>query len=227
MFLPSRAGFCCSKEYLYRFEQEQPTLEPLLKALLRTYEGIFDNEVNISERTLARLLNADQQDVVQKIQTLDYYNIIKYTPRKDSPQVFFPYSRISADQITLNHQAYQARKARYLKRVRAMIRYAYGKACRSQMMQEYFGEKGAQPCGICDYCLQQKQKQKIRHNQLLTWLGTAKEMLRKHPLLPDDLRKEMKLTRYETDQLIELGLREEIFLIRDDRRIEVNPGYAD
>jgi ATP-dependent DNA helicase RecQ len=211
VFLPSRAGFECSKDYLYKFEMEQPKLEPIVKALLRTYEGIFDNEVNISERTLARLLNMEQEVVVQQLNTLMFYQVIKYTPKKDTPQVFYPYCRIPATQVVIDQKAYELRKQRHLHRVRAMVRYAYGTGCRSMAMQLYFGEKNADSCGVCDYCISQKRKQAIKHSQLLQWIEAAKPLLQQNPLDPDALGKQLGLTRYESEQMVDLALREEIF----------------
>jgi ATP-dependent DNA helicase RecQ len=219
VFLPSRLSFQCSKEYLYKFENEQPKLEPLIKALLRTYEGVFDNEVNINERTIARMLNIEPEAVITQLNTLVYYQVIIYTPKKDSPQLFFAYSRIPATQVVIDQKAYDARKMRHLHRVRAMMRYALGDGCRSVTMQHYFGEKEASPCGICDDCIAKKVKKKILHSQLLEWLEQTKGLLKNGPLSQDEVRQKLKITRYETEQMVELGLREEIITYDDKARL--------
>jgi len=46
-FRPSSASFTVSKNDLHDFEQQYPDLEPIIKALLRSYEGIFDYPTNI------------------------------------------------------------------------------------------------------------------------------------------------------------------------------------
>jgi ATP-dependent DNA helicase RecQ len=223
VFIPSKLGFTCSKDYIYQFEKEQPAFEPLVKALLRTYEGIFDNEVNISERTLARLLRKEVEDVVNKLHSLSFYNVVKYTPKKDTPQVFFPYNRISADQLSINQQNYEDRKQRHLRRVRAMVRYAYGHSCRSEAMQQYFGEKGVNACGVCDFCLAKKRQESVAHTQLLEWLVQLKKLLQNSPLTIEEVRKSLGLTRYQADRLIELGLSEEVFTYDDQARLVLLP----
>lgn len=50
VFLPSRIIFTCNKEILYEFETSHSFLEPVIKTLLRSYEGVFDQEVNIHEK---------------------------------------------------------------------------------------------------------------------------------------------------------------------------------
>ena len=42
VFLPSSVQFTTHKDHLYEFEKTHTELEPLIKALLRAYEGIFD-----------------------------------------------------------------------------------------------------------------------------------------------------------------------------------------
>jgi ATP-dependent DNA helicase RecQ len=55
VFLPSKVSFTCDKEELLTFEKSHPNLEPVIKALLRSYEGIFDNDVSVNETGLSRL----------------------------------------------------------------------------------------------------------------------------------------------------------------------------
>ncbi len=219
VFMPSRLGFTCSKEYIYNFEKEKPALEPLIKALLRTYEGIFDNEVNINERTLARLLRMETGEVVAQLQVLAGYQVVRYSPKKDSPQVFFPYNRISANQITIDMKAYEERKQRHLRRVKAMVDYACEEGCRSRAMQLYFGEKNPADCGVCDNCLAGKRRESIDHARLLEWLEKTTEYLSLNPLTPEQLRKTLGLTRWQAEQLVDFGLREETLSYDEHARL--------
>lgn len=219
VFIASKAGFVCTKDYLYNFENEHPELDAILKALLRTYEGIFDNIVNIRERTLAGLLKTEEKIILQQLQSLAFYRVLDYTPKKDSPQLFFPYPRIEAAQVNINEKTYETRKKRYLHRVRAVIRYAMGHNCRSLTMQEYFGEKNMSPCGICDYCLSKRAKDSITHNQILLWIEQAKKLLHSGPVHSDLIRKQLGLTKYQADKMIDFGLAEEIFNYDNQARI--------
>jgi ATP-dependent DNA helicase RecQ len=219
VFVPSKVGFTCSKEYLFTFQSDNPSLEPLIKALLRTYEGVFDNEININERTLARLLNMEYDAVVKQLNSLNYYRVINYLPKKDTPQVFFPYHRIPASQVVIDMKAYHTRKQRYLQRVRSMVRYALGHSCRSKLMQEYFGEKEAALCGICDYCLGKKAKASMKHAQVLQWIQQAKDLLKHGPMHTEDIKSKLGLTRYQVEHMIEFALSEEVFTYDNKARI--------
>jgi ATP-dependent DNA helicase RecQ len=39
-----------------------------------------------------------------------------------------------------------------------MVAYLDSTQCRSVSISSYFGETHAAPCGVCDFCLEQKQK---------------------------------------------------------------------
>ncbi len=158
VFLPSKAGFVTSKENLYEFENQKPSFEPLIKALLRSYEGIFDNVVNISEKAVAKFLKQIETAVIEQLQELARYNIILYQPKKDSPQIFFLYNRVTISQLVINTKQYEERKQLYKRKVQEMIRYANNtNSCRSGFIRQYFDDTNIEPCGICDVCLSKKK----------------------------------------------------------------------
>lgn len=159
VFLPSRVHFITDKDWLYQFETIYPSLEPLVKALLRTYEGIFDVPVNIHEKTLATLLRKEEQDIIGDLKKLQTYNIIEYEPMKDTPQIYMLMNRVLADQLRIKGPDYEKRKKQYESRIGSQLRYVYEKKqCRSQFLASYFGDHTTRPCGICDNCLERKKK---------------------------------------------------------------------
>lgn len=188
VFLPSKVQFITGKEMLYVFENSNPTLEPLIKTLLRTYEGIFDQQVNIQEKNLAYLLRKEQDEIIVDLKKLQAFAIIDYTPQKDSPQLYFLQNRVKTEQLKISAVQYEKRKKAFGERIETMIGYVQNtKQCRSQITATYFGDASAKPCGICDNCLNQKKEplsteefEKIQH-QLLLALNekplAAKELL--------------------------------------------------
>ena len=159
VFLPSRVGFVAGRSYLEELEANRPDLEPLIKALLRTYEGILDNEVSISERQLAGLLKTNEEAVVKGLQELVARLAIEYRPKKDPPQLFYMYPRLPASQLHFNEALYQSRRQTYRGQIAAVTSYAQmQQGCRSQQIRRYFNDEQAEPCGICDLCLASKKK---------------------------------------------------------------------
>lgn len=157
VFLPSRVQFTTSKEYLYQFEKDQPQLEPLIKILLRAYEGIFEYPASISENILSRLLKKEKDDIKKELGQLHGYRIIEYQPQKDTPQLLFLRNRVKAEDISIDIKAFNNRKEKFIIRINRMIRYIHETVeCRSRIIASYFGDHNIQDCGICDNCLRQK-----------------------------------------------------------------------
>ena len=157
VFLPAMVRFTTDKRYLYEFEKNNPSLDPLIKTLLRAYEGIFDHSTSVSEKMIAGLLRKDAEEIKKQLAGLHQAGIIAYTPQKDTPQLLLLRSRARAADITIDTAAYQQRKERLRQRIGEMIRYTNESAqCRSQLIGAYFGDQALKPCGVCDNCLRQK-----------------------------------------------------------------------
>ena len=157
VFLPSSVGFNTNKDYLYSFEKEHPQLEPVIKTLLRAYEGIFDQLVHVSEKMMSGLMKLDVEEIKKQLTQLQQAGIISYQPQKDTPQLFLLHNRIKAEDIVINMVAYEKRKEQYQQRMKQMLSFIKEDAqCRSRIIGSYFGDNNIRSCGICDYCLRQK-----------------------------------------------------------------------
>jgi ATP-dependent DNA helicase RecQ len=159
VFIPSKVQVVASREYLEQLEQDKPALEPLIKLLLRTYEGILDYPVSIREKALSSYLKTSEEEVVQQLKLLTVYQAIEYESRKDTPQLYFLYNRVPVSHLMLNEKAYAERKKHFEAQVAAVVKYAQlpQLQCRSTFIRQYFGDEKVEDCGICDHCLAKKQ----------------------------------------------------------------------
>jgi len=153
VFVPSQLRFKVTKEQLYDYQLRNAKFDPILKALLRTYQGIFQHVVNIREGQLASFLKMSRIDLQQALDKMHRDGIVDYYPQKDQPQIIFLHERVDADNLTIDQQLYRFRKNRQQERIRKAIAYAENPICRSQQLLAYFGETQSEPCGICDVCL--------------------------------------------------------------------------
>jgi len=157
VFLPATVRFTTNKEYLYQFEKDHPYLEPLIKTLLRAYEGIFEYPASISENTLAFLLKKEKAEVKNQLVQLHRYHLIGYVPQRDSSQLLLLRARRKAEDLSIDMLAFNKRKERFARRIRLMIQYVQEMAgCRSKMIGSYFGDHELKDCGICDNCLRNR-----------------------------------------------------------------------
>ena len=150
--------FTCLKRELESFQQEYSQYDPLIKAMLRSYEGIFDQPTAINEKNLSYILCDELENITQQLQFLDAANIIRYEKQKEQPQVTFLENRVSADELNINPVNYETRKKQFQKRVRAMSDYVTDTTCRSKIICTYFGDDNSRDCGICDNCLKGKNE---------------------------------------------------------------------
>lgn len=183
--IPSKLVFTADRELLESIESGYPNLDPLVKTLLRTYEGILHHPASIFERQIARLLQTNATLITQQLQQLDALGIVEYIPRKESPQIQFLLNRAPAEHLHIDLDRYHARKKAFVERLEKMIGYTTeSNSCRNQYIADYFGEHTASRCGICDNCLQQQKQAsnsdvKARVDQYLqaTAIPKVKELL--------------------------------------------------
>ena len=158
VFIPSTVYFTIDKNYLYQFEKDYPSLEPVIKTLLRSYDGIFDFPVTISETVIAGLLKKDKEDIKKELIQLHQSGIINYSPQKDTPQIFLLKNRVKAEDLLINISGYTQRKEKFIARIKSMIDYTIETVkCRSRITANYFGDTEIKDCGICDNCLRKKE----------------------------------------------------------------------
>ena len=156
-FKPSSVEFTADRQQLEDFEKQFPQLEPLVKGLLRSYEGIFNYPATIYESELAKFLRKNIADVKQELLLLKMHGIVDYSPQKDTPQLTLILNRMYADSFVINLANYLARKKNFEIRITAMVDYVANTVnCRSQVIARYFNDLNVKACGICDNCINQR-----------------------------------------------------------------------
>lgn len=151
-----RVRIMVTKEDIYRLG-ETPFQEQLLSALMRRYTGIFTDPQFISLARLAADLSSNEFAVHRSLVAMSKQHIVRYIPSQRVSIVTFAVNRQNS--IQLPPYVYTDRRQTFARHLQAVIGYAGNERfCRSQMLLGYFGETDAQPCGMCDICLQKKDK---------------------------------------------------------------------
>ncbi len=160
VFQPSTVQILVDKEELYRYQVKHAEEDAILKVIMRTYEGVFFAPVRISEFKLAKSLEIHMDDLVYFLQSLHQAGIIQYNQKSEDAKIVFRGERIKSKNLEVDQKWYDFRKSRSLNQIEQVWKYIDETECRSMMMQKYFGESQATPCGICDLCIQRKKEQK-------------------------------------------------------------------
>lgn len=191
-FKPSSVSFTISKNDLYAFEQQYPDLEQLIKALLRSYEGIFDYPTNIYEGLLAKFMRTDKDKVMAGLRKLNQYGVIEYNPMSEKPQIYLLKNRMYADAFQIDVNDLRLRKAELQSRVAALAGYTRNSGdCRSQLLANYFNANTNQRCRICDNCINLSQRE-LTSDELEKVYDQISRMLGVGPVAANELVKKLR-----------------------------------
>jgi ATP-dependent DNA helicase RecQ len=186
VFTPSTVEFFCDRSGLESYEDAFPHMEPILKIMLRTYGGIFDNATKINEQQLAWLLKWDISNVKTALQQLNQNGIIRYKASKESTLIYFLEDRIASSELNIDYVQYHSRKTAHTERIQKMIDYIKSGHCRFKYLATYFGDAEHDDCGICDRCISKKTEGTIKKTST-DLLKKIKILLSEKPMTENEL----------------------------------------
>ena len=157
VFLQSRVLFTVGNEDVYRFQIENAGYDPLIKAILRSYGGAFDQYVKIQEAEIAKKVRMSFNDVVRLLNNLQDQGILSYLPQTDQPQLQYIRARVDLLHIDIDVKYIELRKKIQTDQINAVLAYAGKPECRSVQLLAYFDEPDSEKCGVCDICLAEKK----------------------------------------------------------------------
>jgi ATP-dependent DNA helicase RecQ len=130
---PSKLKFMLGQHLLYKFQVEHPHQDDFIKLLLRSYGGMFDQYVTISEKTIAQREKQDEKIIRKQLIQLHQLGVVDYQPQKDKPQVTFLQDRADANAIDFRKALLKKRKETATNKLNAMLGYANNTVeCRSK-----------------------------------------------------------------------------------------------
>jgi ATP-dependent DNA helicase RecQ len=201
-YRPSRIHILIKQKDLYRYQVESPAYDAFIKLLLRSYEGLFDNYINVREYDLAKRSTLTVAEVEDLLQRLDKKNIISYIHQSDKPQVVFLDDCHLISNLHISKQNYHELKERAFHRMESVIYYAASThKCRSEMLLDYFGEKETVRCGICDVCIE-RNKLELSDLEFHNISEQLKAALHTQPLSLSDLVH--KVTQIREDKILKV-----------------------
>jgi len=133
--------------------KENQKYENLVKAILRTYGGIFENKIPVNLFSVCKKVGVSEQQALLILQKLHQDEIIDFEYSRHDASVTFLVPReddISIHPFSEFIQQQNNTKKRNISSVLSYIRN--DKICRSKQLLEYFGETKVKACGICSVC---------------------------------------------------------------------------
>lgn len=155
---------------------KNPGIDAVVKSILRTYGGIYDQPLAIDHTVIAKKAGVNLAYIHTILLQLDKDDIAIYDHTNYDSAVTFLVQR--EDELTINKIAkhIKAQNTRKINQVNSIKEYLKtATVCRSIQLLDYFEEKQVVPCGICDVCINrtrntQKPNKKLIESKLLDLL---------------------------------------------------------
>lgn len=163
-YLPARLKITTGNMAVYDFQVRNPKYEGLIKAILRSFSGVFDDYVRVSETELARKSGLERKELDLQLDYLKQLELLDYIPASDRPRLALTQPRIDEKDLYLPRTLLEDRKSRFMARMSAFRNFiTHPTSCRAMMLLSYFGEGNLQRCGTCDTC---RERNKVPLNDL-------------------------------------------------------------
>lgn len=157
---PAKLMFTCSRDSLYKLNVGGNDMDAMLLTILRLYNGVFTHFRNIDELQIATHAKLSPERVHELLKMLWRMHVIRYIPASRSPMIYFDSERLPQSDIYIAPETYRRRYDLAIERFNNMLRYTLSTdVCRSRIIEEYFGERNAKDCGICDICLARRKRE--------------------------------------------------------------------
>ena len=187
---PAKVMFCVSRDNLYKIRVDRIDLDHIIRTILRLYNGIFTEFRAIDERQIAAISGYTEEKVKELLKRMWQMRIIRYIPANSSPMLFFNEERLPTNDLYIAPETYHHRKELMQERFENMVSYSMQQTeCRSVVIQRYFGDQEATPCGVCDICLEQRRRRKSSQTNIA---DTIIHLLGKEPLTTREICREIK-----------------------------------
>ena len=155
---PAKLMFTCSRDSLYKLNAGGNDMDLVLRSILRLYNGVFTHFRSIDELQIAAFSGLSAERVHEMLRMLWRMHVIRYIPASRTPMIYLDSERLPTADVFIAPETYRHRYDMTVARFDGMLKYSTTEdMCRSVIIQNYFGDKEATPCGVCDVCLRAKR----------------------------------------------------------------------
>ena len=173
--------FKISGNHLTKQHYNNKLTKKLIDLILRSHGGVFQKEIRINEFNIAKSLEINSLTVRNELNSLDQLDIIDYKEANSNEELTFLIPR--EDDRTINRISNSIEKFlnQQIQKSEDLIYFIKNNTtCRSIQLSNYFGEKKALKCGICDVCISEKKNNTARiEKDILELFSHKKEISQK------------------------------------------------
>jgi len=220
-FEPAKVMLKMHKNDLYSFQVKFPKYDPLIKVLLRSYGGLFEEYVPIKEKDIAYRSKISDAELLNQLDILHQQGVLSYLPQTTLPKLIFLQNRINLkfENIKLIH--YPILKQKTLYKINTVINYVREEhICRSRLLLAYFNETEFSDCMYCDVCIKKHKARLESHSEIITLI---KKEIAVNAITMDDLAIKLKqVNSKKITEAINLMIDDDILSIDADKKLSLN-----
>mgnify|MGYP002700341076 CR=1 FL=1 len=153
--------FIVSNNALFSYLETHTGISIIVKSILRTYGGIFEQETKINTSLVAEKASVKEDAVMAALLQLEKAEIITLQNTKTDAQITYLQPR--EDDKTINRISTIIEQQNNLRQhqVQSVLNYINNESvCKSVQLLSYFGEKNIKDCEICSVCIKKKPSKK-------------------------------------------------------------------
>ena len=161
-------------EDLYTYQVKHANLDSVIKALLRSYTGLFDHYIPIQIGVVSKKIKSSTKQLIQALEKLNSDSIIEYIPKSSDNTITYLKSRPTKINIDITLYTQLKNQTEYRKKY--MFDYANNtSSCRENYLLKYFEEIVQENCGNCDICRNKNKNFSSKKNKELL-ISSIKEL---------------------------------------------------
>lgn len=220
-FEPAKVMLKMHKNDLYSFQVKFPKYDPLIKVLLRSYGGLFEEYVPIKEKDIAYRSKISETELLNQLHILHQQGVLSYLPQTTLPKLIFLQNRINLKFESLKLIHYPILKQKTLYKINTVINYVREEhICRSKLLLAYFDETNFTDCMYCDVCIKKHKAHLDSHAEIITLIKKELEINAKSM---DDLVLKLKhVNSKKITEAINLMIDDDILSIDADKKLSLN-----
>jgi len=172
----STVQFLATSNQVLNYSKANNTSSKLIKLLLRSYGGIFEQETKINEFWLSKKVGILSFKVVAILEQLHSEEIIDYKKATKNADLYFLIPREddkTINSISKNITTYIQQKIKKSEELLQLVKN--DEVCRSSQVLTYFNDAAIATCGMCDVCLKSKNSYTNISSNIITYLKNQQQ----------------------------------------------------
>ncbi len=151
-----------SSAQVLNYTQHNRVHEIIIKTILRTYSGIFDDATAVNLALVAEKTNTNETTVIDVLTALQDAAVLTFNHALTDAEIILLVPREDERTIRRIQKTITQQQTSKIEKVNAMISFVENNTeCKSITLLTYFNEPHSKPCMVCSYCKRNQATQNI------------------------------------------------------------------